>query len=91
MIKQIIPANNWFAVMLKTEPPYWFLVNIACWALEVEGDQTTIDGYAGRDSLFCPAYCDNFYIYIYGGDINDSTKKKWEIEGETYHIKGSFP
>ena len=84
-IIQIIPAQDWFAVYLLPDEPYYLLKPIVCWALQRDEDGVTY--VVAQDACTFVEQAgdaENFFIFAHASEIN---KEEFVKEGKKYSSK----
>lgn len=83
---QIMPADGWFAVMLRDKPPYYALDRLVGWGLEQcedEGEQFSwVSGLVACDSVQAASEEGDFYVYIHERDVTPEGRRHWQQVGQ---------
>ena len=85
-IIQIISADNWRAVYLSKEPPYYSVDVVACWALvEIpDEEEVLVKGMDPGGEGFLD-FCDgasNFLCYCHVSEMSEALRYDWSKQGE---------
>ena len=76
VIRQIIPADQWYALYLLDEEPYYVLVRLVAWGLgDLPGKDPAVVGLVvSKSGVIDPAAnAEGFHSYIHTDAVNDGT------------------
>lgn len=95
-IISMIPADGWCGVYLLTEPPWYWVSALACWALvEFEDcdEERCIVGMDAVDTVEGAENADNFYCYVFRSEMTDHISEGWvkTAQNKVLKVKSKKP